>query len=251
MFIPSLPFTPQSTPKTTALEHPNPSKNLTFSLIDRHAFRCSIFFCFSIGNRMICQVPTFKIHRKNNGFWRNFEIQFFRKRPPKWSCLNPKFNQQSPKNIKKTCSENASFFDVDFLRFLEDLDPQNHPEMRSGTPPSLPRALLECLLNAPCAKKTSQTRFLMAWVGFWMTFGWIWTPKRVPKCFQNNKICFTTSHILSSSSKTSATLSRQLLMILNRIYHVPNTKWSIEPTKDFPVLPASGLLSASAGHAKR
>jgi hypothetical protein len=107
-----------------------------------------------------------------------------------------------------------------FHRFWMDLGTQNHSKISPWTTPTHPRTLPERLLDAPGAKKASQTQFLVVWAPFWMDFGRIWTPKWFPKGFQNIQNLF-----LGFSC---------FLLVLQDL-----------------CLPASGLQVASAGFAKR
>ena len=137
---------------------------------------------------MIFQDPTFKIHRKNNGFGRIFKIMCFRKRLPKWTNLNSQMVSKIQKKLEiifKSVPENESFFNVDFSSILMDSGAQNHPKTRTGLPPSTPRALMEHLLRTPGAQKAPRTQFLMVSTRFGIDFERIWAPKWIPKCFQN------------------------------------------------------------------
>ena len=148
----------------------------------------------------------------------NFRV--WKKDFPNWTILPPKLTPKSPKNLEKTFLKTHCFLMSIFHRFWMDLGTQNHSKMNPWTPPTHPRTLPERLLDAPGAKKASQTQFLVVWAPFWMDFGRIWTPKWFPKGFQNIQNLF-----LGFSC---------FLLVLQDL-----------------CLPASGLQVASTGFAKR
>ena len=101
---------------------------------------------------------TFKNHTKNNGFE---ALVTFRKNCKKVLQNWSKMSSKSFKNLKKVFLERHRFLMLNFHCFGMTLGLQNHPKIKTWTSPTVPRVLLECLLDAPGAKKASQTQFLM------------------------------------------------------------------------------------------
>ena len=139
---------------------------------------------------------------------------------PNSTILPPKLAPKSPKILEKTFLKTCCFLMSIFHWFWVNFGDQSHPKMSPWAPPSLPRTLLERLLDAPGAKKASQTQFLVVLVPFWVDFKRIWTPKWFPKCFKNIQNLFVGFSYF--------------LLVLQDLS-----------------LPASGLQVASAGCAKR
>ena len=122
--------------------------------------------------------------------------------------MKSEITSKTHKIVKKTFLKTNRFSMSIFHQFLMDSRPQNRPKMRSGMPPSAPRALMERLLHTPGAKKASRTRFVMVSAGFWIDLGSILEGFGHQKGSQSTsktyKICFLASHALSSSSKALA-----------------------------------------------
>ena len=87
----------------------------------------------------------------------------------------PKLNNKALEIRKKKLLETQRFSTLFVYQFWMDLGAQNHPKMRSGTGPTLPRALPERLLNAPMSQKGFPDQIFdglgSIWDRFWKDLG--------------------------------------------------------------------------------
>jgi len=97
----------------------------------------------------------------------------------------PKLDKKTVEIWKKTLLKTQRFSTSFVHRFWTDLGAQNHPKMRSGTCPTLPRALPERLLNAPMSQKGFPDQIFdglgSIWDRFWKDLGTKIRSKVLPK----------------------------------------------------------------------